>query len=330
MKERWARWLSPALLFVGACGSNPKVKEVTFIDQPLEEYPATLAEVGLYSSLDELTLSDRVFGYTPKWPLWTNGLGKQRAVALPKGESIDASDPDEWSFPDGTLFFKTFSLDDAPVETRVLRLTEQEWDYAIYRWNEAGDDAELMDGKRSLTVSLSDEAGDFEHTIPSHRDCQQCHESRASFVLGFDATQLSDDSDPDETTLMRAARAGLLDDAELPEPVDEDRATTEFLGFLYGNCVHCHNGSNGLSSSFDMRPDVALGNLIDQQTESSAGSAGIRIVPGDPESSVLYQAISGESDDPELKEMPPLGVQRRDQDSIERVYEWISELPRNE
>lgn len=323
-----ARWLSPALLlFVSGCGSNPKVEKATFIDQPLEDFPATLGEVGLYRSLEQQTLSERVFAYTPKWPLWTNGLDKQRAVALPDGESIDAGDPDEWSFPTGTLFFKTFSVGENRVETRVLRRTKQEWDYAIYQWNEAGDDAELMEGKRSVTVSLSDRDGDFEHTIPSHRDCQQCHESKASFVLGFDATQLLDDSDPDGSTLMRAADAGLLSDPELPEPVDEDEETVEFLGFLYGNCVHCHNGSNGVSSSFDMRPQVALQNLIGQETESSAGSVGIRVVPGDPEASILYQAISGESDDPELKEMPPLGVQRRDLDSIERVHEWIRALP---
>jgi hypothetical protein len=302
----------------------------TFIDQPLEEFPATLSEVGLFASLEERTLSQRVFEYVPRFPLWTNGLRKQRAVAVPEGETIDAEDSETWSFPVGTLFFKTFSLGDQPVETRILRIGEEERKYAIYRWDEAGSEAELLEGKRSVGVALSDDAGDFEHAIPSHRECQQCHESRPALVLGFDAIQLMDDADYEESTLREAQDAGLLQDPALPATIEEDARTSEFLGFLYANCVHCHNGFNGLSSSFDMRPPIALENLVGRETGSSAGSIGIRVIPGDPEGSVLYQAISGETNDPELKEMPPLGVQRRDFESIERVYDWISALPSDE
>jgi len=73
---RFACLMASGLLLVG-CGSDPKVKKSqTFIDHPLEEFPLTLSEVGLYGSLEDRTLSDRVFEYSPRFPLWTNGLSK--------------------------------------------------------------------------------------------------------------------------------------------------------------------------------------------------------------------------------------------------------------
>ena len=101
--------------------------------------------------------------------------------------------------------------------------------------------------------------------------------------------------------------------------------TSQVLGYLVGNCTHCHNGTNGAASSFDLRPEVALRNLIDQPTASSATADGIRVVPGEPEQSVLYLAVRGGSDF-EVKDMPPLGVARRDDAAIQLLRNWILEL----
>ena len=97
-----------------------------------------------------------------------------------------------------------------------------------------------------------------------------------------------------------------------------DERTAEVLGYLRGNCVHCHNGR----TVFDLRQEVALENLIDQPTASSGVEVGIRVVPGDPEASVLLAVLDGESD----TTMPPLGVQIRDESAIRKVREWIREL----
>lgn len=101
--------------------------------------------------------------------------------------------------------------------------------------------------------------------------------------------------------------------------------TTEVLGYLLGNCVHCHNGTNGAASSFDLRPSTALQNLLDQPTASSATADGIRVVPGSPEESVMLLAVRGGSDF-EVKDMPPLGVAQRDASAIRLLDEWIREL----
>jgi hypothetical protein len=50
-------------------------------------------------------------------------------------------------------------------------------------------------------------------------------------------------------------------------------------------------------------------------------------VPGSPETSILFLAFSGETDDPEVSAMPPMGVDVRDQAAIELLRAFILELP---
>jgi hypothetical protein len=42
---------------------------------------------------------------------------------------------------------------------------------------------------------------------------------------------------------------------------------------------------------------------------------------------MLFLAISGEHDDPEIKDMPPVGVDVRDTASIETLRSFIGGLP---
>jgi hypothetical protein len=101
--------------------------------------------------------------------------------------------------------------------------------------------------------------------------------------------------------------------------------TSAALGYFVGNCVHCHNGTNGAASSFDLRPAVALQNIIDQPTASSATADGIRVTPGKPEESILYLGVKGGTE-LEVKDMPPLGVAQRDASAIEQLSAWITAL----
>jgi hypothetical protein len=96
------------------------------------------------------------------------------------------------------------------------------------------------------------------------------------------------------------------------------------LGYFVGNCVHCHNGSNGAASSFDLRPAAALGNIVGHETESSATADGVRVAPGEPEQSVLFVGLRG--GDREVKDMPPLGVARRDEQALRLVRDFILAL----
>lgn len=300
----------------------------SLLSEPLADLPEQLSEVGLYRDLPRLSASSRALPYEPGYPLWSDGGTKQRYLVLPSGANIDASDGD-YRLPPGSLLFKTFSFlterspnAPQPIETRVLRATSEGWELAAYGWNQEGTDATLLDLKKPQPVAvLADDGTPFEHLIPSRLECRQCHESAASPILGLNELQLATSGDLERVApRLEPPPRGLP--AALPE---QGPLTTAVLGYLVGNCVHCHNGSNGAASSFDLRPDVALENLIDQPTASSATAAGIRVVPGEPDQSVLYLAVAG-SRDGEVKDMPPLGVTVRDARGVELLRQWIEAL----
>lgn len=195
---------------------------------------------------------------------------------------------DDGAFPIGTLFFKRFAYDDKTVETRVMRLGYLGWEFASYKGSWLWD-ADYGDVARTS-------AGD--HTLPARLECRSCHESSPDRVLGWDQAQVDHD-DPQ-------ARA--------------------VLGYLQGNCVSCHNGSGGPSSSFSMLPDDAFDELIGVPTESSGSASGLRVDPGSPETSVLFLGLSQQTDDPEIEPMPPLGIDRVDQDGVALMRAWIESL----
>lgn len=301
------------------------MSESIWLDTPDTEFPPMLSEVGLYENTANQKVSSQVVTYLPRAPLWSNGLYKDRFIAVPAGQTIDATG-DVWEFPENTLLFKTFSGEDGPVETRVIRTKGDDAEFAVYLWD--GDDAELQDGERGIDLEVPLDGETTPHEVPSIRSCEQCHESARSHVLGFGPTQLSGD---DSTSTEQLER--LIDAEALPKEPTLDESLDAFadsdqkvLSYFLGNCVHCHNGSGGLASSFDLSPTVAFANIIDHPTESSASAVGVRVVPGSPEDSILFQAFSGETDNREVKPMPPVGVQRRDTAGIELLRSWIASL----
>ena len=210
-----------------------------------------------------------------------------------------------------------------PVETRLLRLNADGWELAAYAWDDAATDAELLDLKRGQTREVLSEDGDVvQHAIPSRLECRQCHESSTSQVLGINELQLAKSGSLRELRAQSAAAAARSRCKRLPA---HGPLTTSVLGYFVGNCVHCHNGTNGAASSFDLRPDVALANIIDQPTASSATADGLRVIPGKPDESILYLGVKGGTE-LEVKDMPPLGVAQRDASAVQLLGDWISAL----
>ena len=283
--------------------------EGSLIDEPLRAWPRMLSGLGLFvDPADRTVTPDRVLAFAPDWPLWSGGSDKARHLAVPIGEVIDDSGA-AWRFPEGTLLFKTFAYGDVPMETRVMRLRGGAWEYEVYRWNAAGDNGERLDLELPEEVQRPD---GLVHTIPARLECETCHETPEDAVLGFVPQQLTGQRDFGEVFAAAPTR---------PPPIAEP-----VVGYWYGNCVHCHAGGEHENASFDLRPPVALANTIGQPTASSAASVGIRIEPGQPEESILFLAVSGEHDDPELADMPPLGIDVRDADAIETLRAFIEEL----
>ena len=149
-------------------------------------------------------------------------------------------------------------------------------------------------------------------------------------VIGFDELRLNSAlAGSKHTQLQQLAARDLFTQAlpEVPlEIVNSDERERAVLSYLHGNCAHCHNGSERSESPLDLTFSTALANIIGRETEGSGQAAGIRVLPGDPDRSILFLALSGESDDQELQPMPPVGVQLRDAQTIELFRSWIKAL----
>lgn len=284
------------------------------------EAPLLLSEWGIYPSMDPERPSSLAFEYEPQHPLWSNGTRKHRAFVLPEGATLarGSAGDESWVFPVGTLFFKTFSDDEGPVETRVVEIEESGWSYRVFRWDDARSEATSADITSAVELSLTIAGEPATHDIPSRRQCVTCHESAPVVWLGFAEHQRSD------ALVAALASAGVLGDAPTSvATVDTgDPESDAAIGYFQGNCVHCHDGSAGPANSFDLRPDVALANTIGVPTGSSAAEAGVRVAPGAPEESVLFRSFAGLNELP----MPPAGVNERDAAMVETLRAWIEGL----
>ena len=310
--------------------------------------PPTLSETGLYSHWAELEVDANHMAFSPQYPLWTDGAKKRRWLSLPPGTAIDATDADNWVFPVGTRIWKEFAFDGRRIETRYMELLPEGWRYAAYAWNSEGSEAELVSerGRRSayrLGPARS-------HTIPSVNDCKACHRGGGSEVLGFSTLQLSPDRDPgalhiDSPTarstdlaslIARGFLTGLPSSSLHPAPRMAARTATEraALGYLHGNCGHCHNDLGSLRNiELFLRhrteaPDPpALASTIDHPIRKAAPGqspdARLRVAPGDPGRSGLLERVGSRY--PALQ-MPPLGTVLIDEQAVSLLRRWISEL----
>ena len=306
--------------------------------------PARLSETGLFRPGSTATLSDGVIAFAPQYPLWSDGTRKRRWIWLPPGTAINASQVDAWEFPVGTRLWKEFGYG-ARVETRMIeRLADGSWRFAAYIWNPAGTDAELAPEDGAF-VAVAD-APSGRYPVPARNDCLACHEGAAVPVLGFSALQLSADRDPlaphadskGQLDLKQLAARGLLRGLPpqfLATPPRIDAPTPlarAALGYLHGNCGHCHNEAGaltGLEMVLAQRADRAA-NSAERTLQSLLGHSS-RFRPQGAEASQRIAARHGSSvltlrmktDNP-LARMPPLGVQVVDTEGVQLIERWIS------
>jgi hypothetical protein len=325
-------------------GSWPAVPQGSAV-----EPPQTLQETGLYSDFGSLEVDPKHIAYSPQYPLWSDGATKRRWISLPAGTSIDGSDPDTWIFPVGTRFWKEFSFDGQRVETRYMeRRADGQWLFAAYAWSSDGREARLVSEKgRRKAYPLS---ADRAHAIPSVSDCNVCHKGGSAEVLGFSALQLSPDRDPGAVHAEprpspavdlrylsdKALLVGLPASYQVTPPRIEAGSATEraALGYMHGNCGHCHNekGSMANLELFLFQPAaptalMAVVSTINRPVKKLApgqpADAVLRIEPRHPDRSGLLKRVSSRY--PPLQ-MPPLGTQLVDEEAVSLIREWIADL----
>lgn len=298
------------------------------------ELPVRLSETGLYAAASTGVLAPGVMGYTPQYPLWTDGAVKRRWILVPEGSTIDASDADHWELPAGTRLWKEFAFE-RPIETRYMeKQPDGSWRFAVYVWDAEGRDATLAPerGVRGIEVR----PGQL-HDVPGRWDCMACHGNRPEGVLGFSALQLSGDRDPLaphaeplrpgdvdlEELVARGWIEGMPADATRPRIEASTPRERAVLGYLHGNCGACHQDS-GAVSALAFRLDQSVVERSSTDTISGLLGAGL-ITSGDPRASPLRQRLA--SRDPR-SQMPPLGTRVPDQAALALIDAWIrDDLP---
>ena len=308
--------------------------------------PERLGETGLYSDWETKTVRQDHLPFSPQYPLWTDGAKKSRWMHLPAGTWIDASNPEVWSFPVGTRLWKEFRFT-RRAETRLIEHTAEGWRYATYIWSDDEREAVLAPERgASSGVALRD--GVY-HEIPSRMDCRACHEAGPSRVLGVSALQLSPNRDPNalhaespvagavdlralvERGLVRGLPSTFLDDPpRISAPSETARAA---LGYLHGNCSHCHAPGGELANlefslrypldlaSADAAPALltSLGRPSRFRVPGFAEGA-VRLHPGDPDGSVLLARMASRHP---VRQMPPLGTSLVDDEAVGLIRRWI-------
>ena len=312
--------------------------------------PERLSQTGLYADIAGDRISAELLAFNPQYPLWSDGSLKRRWIRLPAGTRIDASDADAWRFPRGTVLWKEFSMG-RRVETRMVEhLADGRWRFSTYVWLPDGSDAELApaDGIAALPVA---DAPDGKYRILAQADCRACHGSAPVPVLGFSALQLSPDRDPlaanaqrpapGEVDLLHLAEGRLVEglDASLLRRSPRIAARTPIeraaLGYLHGNCGHCHNANCAeprlpldlvlaQPAHAPVDADAAVATLLRTPLRYRRPGAEALVVPGDPTHSVLALRLA--STDP-LSRMPPLGTTLADPAGVMLVEQWLRELP---
>jgi hypothetical protein len=312
----------------------------------LRALPKTIKETGLFPSAPDFSKRPAsLHEYSPDPALWSDGLEKQRFLLLPAGKKIDNKNPQRWDFPAGTVLVKTFfdegGTGHRPVETRLIRRISadpdafEQYDFNVYRWRDDGTDADLLDiegGRTPVMITIKALGAPFMHMIPSKQDCGQCHESNgkvAQTFIGFDEARLNSHL-AGKTTTQLADFAPLFTQPPPAKPVeiiDPDARLQRIKRFVFGNCVHCHNGRPGF---FDMHPDMFVANTVGKPAEASGiapPTGWLRVVPGKPEMSILYVEARGTMLPVGLKAMPPVGVAVQEAAPLADIRAWIMAMP---
>ena len=223
-------------------------------DTDLDGVKKHLACAGLYADFASKTVSPDAKEFTPALQFWSDGADKKRWVKMPAGAKIDATNFDEWIYPDGTQLWKEFKVDGKLAETRLYEKGATGWIHTVYRWN-----ATETDAVRKETGELIPPAGTRTKTyeIPNTTQCNVCHNGRVEPVLGFDAIGLGLPGAQGVTlaTLEADGRfTAAIPSTTLSLP-DDGYGSRDAFGYLHVNCGTCHNDYQG-ANAFLTKPKM--------------------------------------------------------------------------
>lgn len=331
--------------------SRPPAKAYLSMPQRADgALPLLLSQTGAFADTRQLVPAGGLIPYDIIVPFWSDGAEKSRYISVPDGK-IKFSPTDEWAFPRGTVFVKTFELptdETNPsakrrLETRLLVCDATGGVYGVtYKWRADNSDADLLSTNLTEPIPIRTATGVRTQMwyYPSRQDCLSCHAANAGLVLGVKARQLNREfafpSGVTDNELRAWNHIGLfdtnLDEADLKHiptlaSTDDTARTIEdrARSYLDANCAQCHR-PKGTVAYFDARYSTPLAEqqlidgpvLIDERIDSPR-----IIAPNDPWRSLLYMRANST----EAFKMPPLARNTIDQKGMNLLRQWIESLP---
>jgi uncharacterized repeat protein (TIGR03806 family) len=298
------------------------------------EVASRLSETGCMSAVDNSEFAPGVVRYAVNMPLWSDGLGKRRGVALPNDAAIAVDDASgDFALPAGTVLLKSFFLDDRIVETRLFMNhpgATGGWRGYSYEWD-ASDASLLETGKTRVFTTPS---GPVTWLYPSREQCFQCHTPAAGTSLGLELAQI----DRDFTYASTGRTANQLDtwraigmfDGPVPRSGAVAALATRTTGsvtrrarsYLHANCSFCHRPGGNARVNIDFRfgRPAAVMNVCNVPASGELLIPGTdRLMPGDPRNSMLWLRMNRR----DVHQMPPLGTFVIDSAMVETVGSWI-------
>lgn len=294
-----------------------------------------VSETDLFDDVAGKVLADDVMPFTVAHALWSDGADKDRYLRLPPGGAIDTSDMDHWQLPVGAQMWKSFRRGDVLVETRLIERVgdsgDRDEDYWVgaFVWRDGEEDADLA------AEGMVDARG-TDHDVPDRKACWQCHRGEPGVALGVSGVQLSG-TGPDGLLARLRAVGALTDEPPSDWAPPGPPAVEAALGYMHGNCAHCHNPNGSARIDTDMDLSLALADEAPEDTQAYRTTVGVelqywtetqadfvyRVVAGDPAASGLLHRMT--SRDTETS-MPPVASEIVDDEGVALVEAWIEDM----
>lgn len=309
----------------------------------------TLSEYNFFEGeLKDLEPIPSVLPYDLNSPLFSDYAHKKRFVWMPEGTTASYnSDHTPLDFPVGGMLIKNFFYENVQpenttriVETRLMFMTDDGWDFAKYVWNDEQTEATFADNGSFIDIDWIEDGTtkSVNYRIPSRNECFSCHNKFGTpLPIGPKPQNLNKTynyADGASNQLSKWIDFGYLED-NMPATIlstvnwEDDSFPLELRvrSYLDINCAHCHSEE----SYCEYRPlrlafnengdDVNKGVCVTPDTQISPYTH--IISSGKVDKSLLHFRISSTE---EQYRMPLLGRTLQHAEGVRLIEEWINSL----
>ncbi|WP_153559181.1 PQQ-dependent sugar dehydrogenase [Roseimaritima sediminicola] len=338
------------------------------LERVARAFPRKLSETGLFESVADHVPVAGAIPYEVNVPFWSDYSVKDRYMVLPSEASVKFHAQDDWQFPVGTVFIKTFWMhmdrtsfaDPRRLETRLIVRSPDRWQAYTYVYNQDRSEAHLADGSAEVPLEIQTDQGPLTQAyyVPSRSECFACHTEKSEFTLGLTTRQMNRQmayrgSQVDQIAMLN--RLNVFTEPVEPQDVpksqkfpewgfgnfDRSGEHTESLkppqgdtarlarAWLEVNCAMCHQPGGIGPGNIDMRADTPLGKMQLLGAEPRQG----QMTPPEGRLIVPGQPYLSEllirAGHRDVRQMPPLATNRVSERAIEVLRQWIEQLEDN-